>query len=45
MNYAIVMFGGSVIVAMLYYLFKARRNYVGPVERTEAWKERREMMQ
>jgi len=40
MNYAIVMFGGSLIVAIFYYVFKARFHYVGPVERTQGWKER-----
>ena len=37
MNYAIVMFGGVVILALVYFLVKARKTYAGPVTRTEAY--------
>ncbi|KAK0298718.1 hypothetical protein LTR54_013801 [Friedmanniomyces endolithicus] len=37
MNYAVVMFGGVMILAMLYFVVKARKSYAGPVTRTEAY--------
>ncbi|TKA83850.1 hypothetical protein B0A55_00119 [Friedmanniomyces simplex] len=39
MNYAVVMFGGVMIIALLYFVVKARKTYAGPVTRTEAYLE------
>ncbi|KAK0269392.1 hypothetical protein LTR35_014881 [Friedmanniomyces endolithicus] len=39
MNYAVVMFGGVMILAMLYFVVRARKTYAGPVTRTEAYLE------
>ncbi|KAK1811741.1 hypothetical protein LTR12_013876 [Friedmanniomyces endolithicus] len=38
-DYAVVMFGGVMILAMLYFVVKARKTYAGPVTRTEAYLE------
>ncbi|KAK1086240.1 hypothetical protein LTR33_001663 [Friedmanniomyces endolithicus] len=39
MNYAVVMFGGVMILAMLYFVVTARKSYAGPVTKTEAYLE------
>ena len=39
MNYAVVMFGGVVILALLFFVVKARKTYAGPVTKTEAYLE------
>ncbi|KAK3115166.1 hypothetical protein LTR53_005765 [Teratosphaeriaceae sp. CCFEE 6253] len=39
MNYAIVMFGGVMILALVYFVVQARKTYAGPVTRTEAYLE------
>jgi hypothetical protein len=40
-NWSSTMFGGVLIVAALYYLFKGRHEYVGPVTfvKREEWRE------
>jgi len=38
-DYAVVMFGGVMILAMLYFVVRARKTYAGPVTRTEAYLE------
>jgi choline transport protein len=32
MNYVIVTWGGTIAISLVYYLFKGRHEYVGPVE-------------
>ena len=39
LNYAPVVFTLALIIAMLYYVFKARHHYKGPVFYTEAWRQ------
>ncbi|KAK3069571.1 hypothetical protein LTR53_011981 [Teratosphaeriaceae sp. CCFEE 6253] len=38
-DYAIVMFGGVMILALIYFVVQARKTYAGPVTRTEAYLE------
>ncbi len=38
-DYAVVMFGGVMILAMLYFVVTARKSYAGPVTKTEAYLE------
>jgi amino acid transporter len=38
-NWAVVMFCGVVLLALVYYFWKARTTYKGPVTETEKWKE------
>ena len=37
-NYAPVMFVGTLVVALIYYLLHARHTYDGPVAYTEGWR-------
>ena len=39
MNYAVVMFGGVVILSLVYYFVRAKRAYAGPVTKTEGYME------
>jgi choline transport protein len=32
MNWSSVIYGGTLVIALVYYVFKGRRSYVGPVE-------------
>ena len=39
MNYAGVMFGGVVILSLIYYFLGAKKLYAGPVTKTENYNE------
>lgn len=40
MNYAVVMFGGVMVLALLFFVLKARKTYAGPVTKTEGYAEK-----